>query len=101
MSAKVIDFYRAKARQLVNRAFKEYGALPGGVVHDLIYVHIHSQETQLAYWKGIRSASMSMEMNKIAQAAIDEGERLINALKVFETEYRDQRHDNDLPYTCI
>lgn len=101
MSAKVLDFYRAKARKLVNRALKEYGALPGGVIHDLIYVHIHSQESQLHYWKNIRDCSIGEEINKIAQSAVDDCERLIEALKVFESEYKEAQHDNDLPYTCI
>lgn len=100
MSAKVLDFYRAKAKQLVNRSFKAYGALPGGCVHDLIFVHIHGQQVNLTYWEGILVLCSTERMREIAQSAITECKRLIAALEALEQEYKTQ-HNNDLEYTCI
>lgn len=101
MSAKVLDFYRGRARKLVNRSFERYGALPGNAVHDLIYAHIHTQKSQLGYWKDILQLSSTAEMSRIARLAVDECERLIEALEAFKSEYKEAQHDNDLPYTCI
>lgn len=100
MNAKVLDYYRAKAKRVVNKTFKEYGTLPGGNVHDLIFVHINSQRVQLGYWQDIYKAATSAEMQRIAKSAVEECERLIIAMEVLETEYK-LHHDNDLPYTQI
>lgn len=100
MNAKVLDFYRAKAKQVVNKTFKEYGSLPGGNVHDLIYVHANSQRVQLGYWQEIHKLASSEEMRRIAKSAVEECERLIIAMEALETEYK-LHHNNDLPYTQI
>lgn len=100
MAAKVLDFYRAKAKQIVNRSFERCGTLPGGCVHDLIYVHVHNQRQTLAYWKDILNDSVSETLNEIARSAVAECERLIVALEILEQEYK-LHHNNDLEYTCI
>lgn len=100
MNAKVLDFFRAKAKQIVNQTFSHHGALPGANVHDLIYVHINSQQKQLIYWKDLLALCATEKMQEIAQSAIENCERLIAALESLENEYK-LHHNNDLLYTKI
>ena len=98
-TANVLDFYRAKAKQLINREFAKYGVLPAGMVVDLIFILLQSREYQLTNWQNLREdqygcAPLNTRLIEVADQAIVENKRMIAALNRLMEEYRKTEYDN-------
>jgi hypothetical protein len=100
MTAKVLDFWRAKAKRLVNRKLTEYGELPNAVIADLIWVTINSQKAALVHWENIQVIAKDHErLKQIADLAVAEGNGVISALETLLGEYA--FHDDFTPCSSI
>jgi len=97
---EVCDFYRAKAKRLINQVLGEYGSLPGFLLHELIHIRVCSERKSLDMWTTMSQGVVDPKLLGIYNKWIVEAQGLIAALDLMVEEYKIS-HDNEIPYSRI
>lgn len=98
---KVLDYYRGRTKQTINRTLATYGCLPGFLLSDIANIHCNNERQALILWKGISSLGIaSAAFKEQAVNAIAEHQGLILAYEAWVEEFK-RDYDNHNPYKSI